>query len=68
MLRISAIIDDIVQGVTISKSAGNAAIPNCTSGNNANSGDAALVVGLVDIVVNSIDEVSQAAGLAALPS
>ena len=65
--RISAIIDDIVQGNSIVKSSGNAAFQD-TTGNNANSGDAALVVGLVDIVVNSIDEVSQAAGLAALPT
>lgn len=65
--RISAIIDDIVQGNSIVKSAGNALFQT-TSGNNANSGDAAVVVSLVDIIVNSIDEVNQEAGLAALPA
>jgi hypothetical protein len=65
--RISAIIDDIVTGTSFVKSSGNALFQT-TSGNNANSGDAAVVVSLIDIIVNSIDEVSQAAGLAALPT
>ncbi len=65
--RIAAVIDEIVQGTTIAKSSGNALLQD-TTGANANSGDAAVVVGLVNIVVNSIDEATQEAGLAALPA
>jgi hypothetical protein len=65
--RIAAFIDDIVTGTSFVKSVGNALFQD-TTGSNANSGDAAVVVGLVNIVVNTIDEVSQAAALAALPT
>lgn len=65
--RIAEIVDEIVQGTSFVKSVGNALFQT-TAGNNANSGDAALVVDLVNIVVNTIDEVSQAAALAALPT
>jgi len=65
--RLADIIDDIARGISITKTSGNT-LTQTTSGNNADAGDAAILVTLAEITRDTIDNAAVPAVSRTVPS